>query len=71
MDFTLLIVDDEDNFREGLKEYFSEKFSVADAGNLTDARNILASTPVDIILLDVQVGLRPPRRRAAPGCRRH
>ena len=56
MDFTLLIVDDEDNFREGLKEYFSEKFSVADAGNLTDARNILASTPVDIILLDVQVG---------------
>ena len=56
MDFTLLIVDDEDNFREGLKEYFSEKFSVMDAGNLTDARNILASTPVDIILLDVQVG---------------
>ncbi len=56
MDFTLLIVDDEDNFREGLRAYYADKYRILDAGNLTGARKILSSTAVDLILLDVQIG---------------
>lgn len=57
MNFTILIVDDEDNFREGIKQYFLKKeYNVVDAANLSEAREILASTPIDIILLDVQIG---------------
>lgn len=55
MDYTLLIVDDEDNFREGLKEVYKDRFRVLDASNLTEARKILKTQPVDLILLDVNI----------------
>jgi DNA-binding NtrC family response regulator len=52
-----LIVDDEDNFREGFDQYLTNKgYTVHNAANLTDARKILRSEPIDIILLDVQIG---------------
>lgn len=55
MDYTLLIVDDEDNFREGLKEVYKDRFRVLDAPNLTAARKILKNQPVELILLDVNI----------------
>ncbi len=55
MDYTLLIVDDEDNFREGLKEVYKDRFRVLDASNLTEARKTLKTQPVDLILLDVNI----------------
>lgn len=57
MSTTILIVDDEDNFREGFDQYLTNKgYTVHSAANLTDARKILRSELVDIILLDVQIG---------------
>lgn len=54
---TILIVDDEDNFREGFDQYLTNKgFNVHSAANLTEARNILRNEPIDIVLLDVQIG---------------
>ncbi len=53
----ILIVDDEDNFREGLEKYLTYKgFDVLSAANLTDARRILRENEIDAVLLDVQVG---------------
>ncbi|MBQ6517758.1 MAG: sigma-54-dependent Fis family transcriptional regulator [Anaerolineaceae bacterium] len=57
MSTTILIVDDEDNFREGFDQYLTNKgYTVHSAANLTNARKILRSEPIDIILLDVQIG---------------
>ena len=57
MDTTILIVDDEDNFREGLDQYLTFKgYKVVEAANLTDARKNLRENPVDVVLLDVQIG---------------
>ncbi len=51
-----MIVDDEDNFREGFDQYLTMKgYEVHAASNLTDARAILKEFPVDIVLLDVQL----------------
>ena len=54
-----MIVDDEDNFREGLDQYLTRRFSeynVLAAANLTEARELLRKNTIDIILLDVQIG---------------
>lgn len=57
MNITILIVDDEDNFREGFQQYLAKKgYTVHSAANLTDARKILREEQIDIILLDVQIG---------------
>ena len=57
MSTTILIVDDEDNFREGFEKYLTNKgYSVFSAANLTDARKFLREEQIDIILLDVQIG---------------
>ena len=57
MDTTILIVDDEDNFREGFDKYLTNKgYQVFSAANLTDARRLLHENEIDIILLDVQIG---------------
>lgn len=57
MSITILIVDDEDNFREGLDQYLTfKKFKVLEAANLTEARKQLRENPIDVILLDVQIG---------------
>ena len=57
MSITILIVDDEDNFREGLDQYLTfKKYHVLEAANLTEARKQLRDNPIDVILLDVQIG---------------
>ena len=57
METTILIVDDEDNFREGFDKYLTNKgYKVFSAANLTDARRFLHENEIDIILLDVQIG---------------
>ena len=57
MTTTILIVDDEDNFREGFDQYLTNKgYNVHSAANLTDARKILRENEIDIVLLDVQIG---------------
>lgn len=58
MDFTVLVIDDEENFREGIKRYLSKNvnYEVLDAASLSEAREILNRQPVDIIMLDVQIG---------------
>ena len=53
----ILIVDDEDNFREGFDQYLTLKgYTVLSAANLTDARKILRENEIDVVLLDVQIG---------------
>lgn len=58
MDFTVLVIDDEENFREGIKRYLSKNvnYEILDAASLSEAREILNRQPVDIIMLDVQIG---------------
>ena len=59
MKTTIMIVDDEDNFREGLDQYLTRKFpeyNILAAANLTEARELLRQNSIDIILLDVQIG---------------
>ncbi|MBR6088360.1 MAG: sigma-54-dependent Fis family transcriptional regulator [Anaerolineaceae bacterium] len=57
MEITILIVDDEDNFRDGFKKYLSNKgYVVYGAENLTEARRYLKENQIDIVLLDVQIG---------------
>ena len=56
MKTVIMIVDDEDNFREGFDRYLTMKgYEVHAASNLTDARAILNEFPIDIVLLDVQL----------------
>ena len=53
----ILIVDDEDNFRDGFKQYLTNKgYDVFGAANLTEARKLLKENAIDIVLLDVQIG---------------
>ena len=57
MDTTILIVDDEDNFREGFDQYLTYKnYKVLEAANLTEARTKLRENQIDVVLLDVQIG---------------
>ncbi len=56
MQFSILIVDDEDNFRDGMKQYLLNKgYDVFDASNLKKAREILTENAIDIVMLDVQI----------------
>ena len=51
MSITILIVDDEDNFREGLDQYLTfKKFNVLEAANLTEARKKLRQNRRDKLL---------------------
>ncbi len=57
MKTTILIVDDEDNFREGFDRYLTNKgYNVLSAANLTAARQFLKENEIDVVLLDVQIG---------------
>ena len=57
MKTTILIVDDEDNFREGFDKYLTNKgYNILSAANLTAARKFLKENEIDIVLLDVQIG---------------
>lgn len=56
MEFSIMVVDDEDNFREGIKQNLIKKgYEIYDAENLEKAREILSQHSIDIILLDVQI----------------
>ncbi|MHC1770717.1 MAG: sigma-54-dependent transcriptional regulator [Flexilinea sp.] len=56
MEFSIMVVDDEDNFREGIRQNLVKKgYEIYDAENLKKAREILSQHSIDIILLDVQI----------------
>ena len=55
-DFTLLLVDDEVEFREFLaKRLMRRNVNVLTAGDAEEAFGILAAAPVDVVLLDVRM----------------
>jgi two-component system response regulator YesN len=52
---TILIVDDEDNFRESLSEVLEEEFHVLTASSVRDGLSIVDKGPLSLILLDLQM----------------
>lgn len=52
---TILIVDDEDHFRESLSEVLGEEFHVLTASNVRDGLALIDEGPVSLILLDLQM----------------
>lgn len=54
----LLIVDDEKNTREGLRDLLEDAFEVYLAGSVEGALEVLASEPVDVLLTDLKLGGR-------------
>ncbi len=52
-DFTILIVDDERDFREKLINLFSPSFTIKEAETVHQAFEILKETSIDLILLDI------------------
>ena len=56
MSYTVLIVDDEENARQNIGEFLSDKgYDVVGVATLADARASLSKGNADIILLDVQL----------------
>lgn len=53
---TLLIVDDEKNTRDGLRNALDTDFDVYVAGDIEGALRILETMPVDILLTDLRLG---------------
>ncbi|NJM49800.1 MAG: response regulator [Sphingomonadales bacterium] len=52
----LLIVDDEASIREPLGKYLEKQgFRIAEAGNASDARSVLLSYDIDLVLLDIMM----------------
>ena len=57
MKYSILIIDDEENFREGIAQYLSQEgYETFEAESVSTARSVLSKNAVDIILLDVQLG---------------
>ncbi len=55
-EFTVLLVDDEADFRELLaKRLGKRKLKVLTAGDAAEALRLLASIPVDVVVLDVRM----------------
>ena len=52
----VLIVDDEKPTRDGLRAALDEKFDVYVAADATEARQVLKSEPVDVLLTDLRLG---------------
>lgn len=56
MSMTILIVDDEENARQNIKEFLIQKgHDVIEAGTLKEAKALVAKSVADIILLDVRL----------------
>lgn len=56
MSITVLIVDDEENFRINLSEFLvAQGYEVLGAGTLAEARESITSGSADLILLDIQL----------------
>jgi DNA-binding NtrC family response regulator len=53
---TLLIVDDERSTREGLRSALEEEFDVYTAAGISEARAILKSEPIQLLLTDLRLG---------------
>ena len=56
MDGILLIVDDEKHTREGLVQFFSEKFDVFTASQPLEAFKLMESEKFDVIITDLRMG---------------
>ena len=52
----VLIVDDEKPTREGLRQALDERFEVYVAADTREARQVLKSEPVDVLLTDLRLG---------------
>lgn len=52
---TILIVDDEDQFRESLSELLEEEFHVLAASNVRKGLSIIDKNPLSLILLDLRM----------------
>lgn len=55
---TVLIVDDEKNTREGLRDYLEESFDVYTAASVDAALEILSSEKIDVMVTDLRLGPR-------------
>jgi DNA-binding NtrC family response regulator len=53
---TLLIVDDEKNTREGLRQSFEDDFDVYTAANIADAMESLEHDHIDLMIVDLRLG---------------
>lgn len=67
----ILVVDDEPEICEGLRDYFSDQgFRVSTANSSPAMRDILESGPVDLVILDLMMpgenGLAITQRRSSP-----
>ena len=56
MKSSLLIVDDEKPTREGLRQALTRKFECYIAANTKEAKNVLKTIPIDILLTDLRIG---------------
>lgn len=54
----LLIVDDEKNTREGLRDSLEDSFEVYTASSVEGALDVLASEPIEVLLTDLKLGGR-------------
>lgn len=53
---TLLIVDDERSTRDGLRSALEEEFEIYTASGLAEAKEILKSEPIELLLTDLRLG---------------
>lgn len=68
----VLVVDDHEIVRLGVRHLFGERAQIHEAATLTEARHVLAQQPFDLLLLDLAMGTDfglaalPALREAAP-----
>ena len=53
---TILIVDDEKNTREGLRNALTEEYDVCLAGDIASAKAVMEVEPPDLLLTDLRIG---------------
>lgn len=53
---TILIVDDEKNTREGLRNALAEDYEVCVAGDIASAKDVMEVEPPDLLLTDLRLG---------------
>jgi DNA-binding NtrC family response regulator len=52
---SILIVDDDDTARYGMRRALEERYKISDAANVAAARRAMAQEPPDLILLDIEM----------------
>jgi two-component system response regulator AtoC len=53
---TLLIIDDEKNTRDGLRDALEDHYEVYVAGDITGAFAVLETEPIDVVITDLRLG---------------